>query len=235
MKPPFLLLLLFFSSALLGSERATLGVILFPPNVLIDEVTGECRGHGIQTTREILAEYSIEIDVICAPPVRIYRLLENAEIDFTINIKSTKGLPEDVTFIDKPYRILQLKLYSHLDRKNGKDVAAVRGFDYQGFRNKLIQQEYRFFDLPNSISSIQVFLKKRIPHLISYGGPYGYYIRDKKLKVSDAITSTHLYSVPTHYTITNKSPHLKALIAAFDLYADTYQVEYFKQKKLVNK
>ncbi|MFT6990583.1 MAG: hypothetical protein ACJASL_002561, partial [Paraglaciecola sp.] len=52
-----------------------------------------------------------------------------------------------------------------------KTVAAIRGFSYHGFRTKLTTQGYDFFDLPTSISAIQLFLKKRSSHLISYRSP----------------------------------------------------------------
>ena len=57
----------------------TMGVVLFPPDVTIDEKTKECVGSAITTTRELLLEYGFKLHVVCAPAQRIIRLLQNKE------------------------------------------------------------------------------------------------------------------------------------------------------------
>jgi polar amino acid transport system substrate-binding protein len=153
---------------------------VFPPDSRLDEVTQKCIGAFIDVTEKIMAEYTIKLDVICAPPIRIYKLLENADIDFTINIESTEALPDDHVFVETPYQTLYLDLYTHNKLTSIKEVAAIRGFGYHGYRNKMLANGYTFFDLPTSISAIQVFLKKRSRHLISYRAPVDYYINEKK-------------------------------------------------------
>jgi polar amino acid transport system substrate-binding protein len=219
---------LLFHAATTASNKPVFGVLLFPPSVFIDEETGICMGEVISLTRKILDEQSIPIDIICAPPSRLYRMLENEQIDFTMNIKSTKSLPDDIVFIETPYSTLQLNQYSHINREAEKYVAATRGFDYQGYRDVLTEKKYNFIDLPNSISAIQVFLKKRSAHLLSFKRPFDFYIKDKQLKISDTIITTTLFAVPTFYGINNASPHLDKLSMAFNHYADKHDVKYFK-------
>ncbi|MFT6990584.1 MAG: polar amino acid transport system substrate-binding protein [Paraglaciecola sp.] len=67
-------------------------------------------GRFISITKKVLAEYDINVDVVCAPPVRIYRFLKSTDVDFTINIKSTQALPKDIVFVDTPFNTLNLDL-----------------------------------------------------------------------------------------------------------------------------
>jgi polar amino acid transport system substrate-binding protein len=207
-----------------------LGILAFPPHSKLDELTNECEGPYITITKKMLAEYNINIDVVCAPPIRIYRLLENAGVDFTINVKSTQALPKDIVFVDTPFSILNLDLYTHKNNQSQKSVAAIRGFSYHGFRTKLMTQGYDFFDLPNSISAIQLFLKKRTSHLISYRSPVGYYIEEKKLNIKDGVSVVPLVDVPTYYAISSQSRHLEKLKFALDDYAAKNQLTLYDQQ-----
>jgi polar amino acid transport system substrate-binding protein len=222
-------LFLVLSSPISARGNVTLGILVFPPHSRIDDVTNECVGRFVNITEKILAEYSINLDVVCAPPIRIYRLLENADVDFTINIKSTKALPKDIVFVDTPFSTLRLDLYSHKNTQLKKSVAAIRGFSYHGYRDKLTTQGYQFFDLPDSISAIQLFLKNRTSHLISYRSPVDFYIEEKKLNVKDDVSVSPLLDVPTYYAISGQSTHLKKLQVAFDDYASKHQLTFFDE------
>ena len=223
----FLLLLL--STPISANNNVTLGILVFPPHSRLDELTNKCMGRFITITEKILAEYDINVDAICAPPIRIYRLLEHADVDITINIKSTKALPKDIVFVETPFSTLSLDLYSHKNAQSTKSIAAIRGFSYHGFRTKLTEQGYEFFDLPTSISAIQLFLKKRTSHLISYRSPVDYYVAEKNLKIEDDVTVLPLVTVPTYYGISGRSPHLEKIQAAFDDYASKHQLKFFDE------
>lgn len=210
-------------------DKVTLGILVFPPHSRIDEVTNECLGGFISITEKILAEYDTKVDVVCAPPIRIYRMLKNADVDFTINIKSTKALPEDMVFVETPFSTLKLDLYSHKNAPAMKSIAAIRGFSYHGFRTKLVDQGYEFFDLPSSTSAIQLFLKKRTSHLISYRAPVDYYIEENKLNIENDVSIVPLITVPTYYGISGQSPYLEKLKSAFDDYAAKHQITFFDQ------
>jgi polar amino acid transport system substrate-binding protein len=222
-------LLLFLSTSISAGNKVTFGILVFPPHSKLDELTNKCVGPFITITEKILAEYDINVDVVCAPPIRIYRLLENGDVDFTINIKSTKGLPKDIIFVDTPFSTLKLDLYTHNNANSMKSIAAIRGFGYQGFRTKLMAQGYEFFDLPTSTSAIQLFLKKRSSHLISYRSPVDYYIGEKKLNIKDGVSVLPLITVPTYYGIAGQSPHLEKLQAAFNDYASKQQFKFFDE------
>ena len=223
----FLFLLL--SISISAKEMVTLGTLVFPPHSRIDAQTNKCVGSFVTITRKILADYDIDVDVVCAPPIRIYRMLESADIDFTINIKSTKALPHDVVFVDTPFSILKLDLYQHKNALSTKSVAAIRGFSYHGFRDKLMLEGYEFFDLPTSISAIQLFLKKRSSHLITYRSPAEFYIKNKNLDIKGSVSILPLVDVPTYFAISGNSPHLEKLKVAFNGYAAKNQISFFGQ------
>ena len=210
-------------------EKVTLGILEFPPHSRIDEVTNECLGGFISITEQILAEYDLAVDVICAPPIRIYRMLNNGEVDFTINIKSTEALPKDVIFVETPLSTLKLELYSNNSIKSMRSIAAIRGFGYHGFRTTLIEQGYDFIDLPTSISAIKLFLKERSSHLISYRSPVDYYIKEKQLNINSDTSTKLLTTVPTYYAISAQSLHNKKLKSAFDDYASKHSLLFFDQ------
>ena len=226
----FVFLLLILSTPISAKVNVTLGILVFPPHSILDEVTNECVGSFISITEKILAEYAISVDVVCAPPIRLYRLLEHADVDFIINIKSTKALPKDIVFVDIPFNTLSLNLYTRKNGQSEKSVAAIRGFGYHGFRTKLTAQGYEFIDLPTSVSAIRLFLKKRSDHLISYRSPVDYYIQEKNLNIKDEVSILPLLEVPTYYGISGKSPHLEKLKAAFDDYASKHKLMFFDQK-----
>ena len=192
------MLLLLLSMSISARESVTLGTLVFPPHARIDELTNKCVGGFVTITKKILADYNLDVDVVCAPPIRIYRLLASADVDFTINIKSTKALPLDIVFVETPFSMLNLEFYTHKNTQAIKTVAAIRGFGYHGFRTKLIEEGYEFFDLPTSTAAIQLFLKKRSSHLISYRSPVESYITDKKLKIKGEMSTLPLIDVPTY-------------------------------------
>jgi polar amino acid transport system substrate-binding protein len=221
------LILLILSPTISAKHKVTLGVLVFPPHSQIEELTNECVGRFISITDEILAEYNIELDVVCAPPIRIYRMLRNADVDFTINIRSTKALPEDIVFVETAFSTLSLNLYAHKGSEPVKSIAAIRGFGYHGFRTKLLAQEYEFFDLPTSTSAIQLFLKERTTHLISYRSPVDYHIQKNKLNINSSVSVQPLIEVPTYYAISGKSPYLEILQAALDDYSTKHHLTFF--------
>ncbi|MFQ3189125.1 MAG: phage terminase large subunit [Paraglaciecola sp.] len=97
-----------------------------------------------------------------------------------------------------PFNTLKLDFYTHKNTEFNKSVAAIRGFSYHGFKASLTEQGYAFFNLPNSISALQLFLKKRTRHLISYRSPVEYYMDEKKLNIKDDVTVAHLLDVHTY-------------------------------------
>jgi hypothetical protein len=72
--------------------------------------------------------------------------------------------------------------------------------------------------LPINISAIQLFLKKRTSHFISYRSPVDYYIQEK-LNLKDNVIIESLEDMPTYYVISGQSPHLEKRQAAFNDYA----------------
>jgi len=222
-------LFIVLSTSISARENVTLGIPVFPPHSLIDELTNECVGGFVTATKKILAEHAINVDVVCAPPIRIYRLLKNAEVDFIINIKSTKALPKDIIFVETPFNTLYLALYTHKNSIEIKNVAAIRGFGYHGFRDKLMGDGYDFFDLPTSTSAIQLFLKKRSSHLISYRSPVEYHIKENNLDIEYGVSVLPLLDVRTYYAISAKSAHLGKLQTALEDYASKHQLTFFDQ------
>ena len=187
-----------------------MGVILFPSDVTLDEKTEECVGKNITATRELLLKYDIRGHVLCVPPSKLIRMIENAEVDFTISIKSNEAMTKHVVFSDIPFRKVILNIYTHNQSNQRKIISAVRGFDYQGQRQKISQKGFEFINFPNTISAIPVFLKGRSDYMLSYESPVQNYLLTNNIttKVSDSITP--LLEIGTYYGIAKGSVRQEA-------------------------
>lgn len=221
-----------FSCITKAADRPTIGLLLMSPYTVYDEKTNLCKSEALKVTKKILLAYSMDLSAICAPPVRIYQLMQNGELDFTINIKSTKSLNENTLFVDTPYRILQLNLYTHKELSSRKEIASVRGFNYEGHRNNFQEDGFKFIDVPDSLSSIKIFLRKRTSHLISYEAPIIHYLNENKKVLGSDITISPIVSVTSHYAISHTSPYKEKLLSIFVDYAKEHNVSTFSDLKL---
>ena len=210
-----------------AEAELTMGVVLFPPDVTIDEKTKECVGSAITATRDLLFEFGVKVHVVCAPPQRIIRLLQNKEIDFTISVRSDEILSKHVVYSEIPFRKVKVNLYIRNELKQFKTISAVRGFEYQGYREKFSQEGMEFIDLPNSVSAIQFFLKGRSEAMISYEAPVQSYMKTNQIVMQDTYTITVLQEANLYYSVAKHSPHLNELLHAFRDYAVKHQAQHY--------
>lgn len=214
-----------------ANDVVTMGGHYFPPYMVSDEAGDNCGGEAVDMTRKILAEVNIDMQLVCASPARIFRLLMSGEVDFTINIKSTRALSEGVEFVDPPYTQLKLMLYENSlvgQDEFDKTVAAIRGFDYHGFRQNLSEQGFRFIDMPDSISAVKMFLAGRSSGLISYEAPYDYYLSTHSWLHPNKGSAALLTSVDSHYVISAQSLIKERLKQALINYADKHHLQYYQ-------
>lgn len=214
-------------SSVQAETELTMGVVVFPPDVILDEKTKECVGSNITLTRELLLEYGIKFHVVCAPPQRIIRLLQSGGIDFTISIKSVEAINKHVVYSDIPVRKIRLNLYSHNESNNSQTISSVRGFEYQGYRKKFSEQGLEFIDLPNIDSAIQVFLKGRSEAMISYESPVQNYMDTNNIARLNTYSITPLLEIDAYYSVAKRSPHRKELIEAFRGYSVKHKAQNF--------
>jgi polar amino acid transport system substrate-binding protein len=238
-----ILLSLLFINPLCAEEAVTInfGVAVFKPYSSIDESTGRCVGIGFDATKQLLKTYNIEINPSCASPARIYRSLSNGKVDLSLNIKSTLAVQDNVTFTTIPFDALILNFHTNPDINNvNNKIAAIRGYDYHGFRDSLIQKGFEFVDVSNVEDAIRIFANKRTKYLLSYEGPLKAYVESKdesnnkiELLTLNNAKSELLIAIPTHYAISKKSPHHDILVKVFNELdkktADqTYHIDAFK-------
>jgi len=217
-----LVLTILFSNFLSAKETLTInfGTAIFKPYSSINETTGECAGISFDATKKLLQTYPFEIEISCAAPARIYRSLSSGKIDLSLNIKSTTALQDKVTFTAIPFDALMLNFYTNRDKNQvDKRIAAIRGYDYNGYRKQLIEQGFTFVDVSNSEDAIRIFANKRTKYLLSYKGPFEDYTANQKSQ-NELLTLTNahtklLVSVPTYFIISKASLHYDALVKAF--------------------
>ena len=223
----YIFMLLIWQQSYAEQQSVTLGASLFPPSAYIDKNTGKCVGENIDVTRKILSHYDIKLEVVCTLPARMYRLVKNSEVDFTVNVKSTRALSPYVEFIEPPLKKLVVNLYHYGTNNKLKTVSAVRGFDYNGSRQKLIDQNYRFVDLPTPESALQLFLKRRIDALISYQSNVVHLKQQNAIEFPKEVTVTPLINVNAYYGIAKGSAHFDLLQYVLNDYARKHNLEYF--------
>jgi polar amino acid transport system substrate-binding protein len=214
-----------------GQKSVTLGASLFPPSAYIDKSTGKCVGENIDVTSKILAHYNIKLEVVCTLPARMYILVKNSEVDFTINPKSTKALSPYVKFVEPPFKKLVINLYRYDTNSEFKTISAILGFDYNGMRQKLVDQNYQFVDLPTAESALQLFLKRRSDALVSYQSNVDHLKRQNAIMFSKEITVTPLLEVNAYYGITKGSANFDLLWHVLNDYAEQHSLEYFVPQK----
>jgi len=206
-----------------------LGVHNFPPYFVMTS-QDQCEGSAVEQTRALLQTNDITVQVICATPARIYKMLQSGEVDLTINIKQTKALPDNISFIATPYARLSLVLLSHgaaVAREKTPSIASIRGFDYHGQRQILTDKGYQFIDLPDSISAVELFIKGRSSALITYEAPFNYYLQQNQLPFANNYQRQLLEHIDAFYVVANSSK-LKAYIEqTLQHHADTAQLSYF--------
>lgn len=219
-----------------------MGVHNFPPEFFMQQHNGEaarCGGPGVEQTANILATAQLTLEAVCVTPARMYLLLQNGEIDLSINIKSTKALQQTKPqqahrFATPAYMDLQLMLYSHGHSSNtpGNDsVAAIRGFDYLGQRQLLSARGFNFMDVSDATSAIELFLHFRTAHLISYSAPFDSYLAEKAHTVTPPAVnpatwqSSKLATVPAFYVISAKSPQRDLLLQTIENYAKVHRCQ----------
>lgn len=216
--------------ATLAAEPVLLkmGVHNFPPDLVVN-ADGSCGGPGVQLSQQIFADAGMQVEPVCITPARMFMLLDSGDIDFSINIKSTRKLSRQHLPVDPPYSKLQLVLYSHLHRSNAPrddSVAAIRAFDYQGQRQQLLQQGYIFIDLPDSVSASQFFLLHRSQHLLTYDRPFVAYLQAHQPDLLQTLQRKPIDSIDTFYILSAKSPHQTAMQQAIVTYASKHRCVY---------
>jgi polar amino acid transport system substrate-binding protein len=189
--------------------------------------TNECVGKAIDITRTILKTSGYQLKIICAPAARIYKMMEQGKVDFTINVKSTRQLQPHTTFIEPLFTVLNLQLYSYA-QKEPLTIAAIRGFDYLGHRQRLETKGYIFSDLATAEDAITMFIRGRTRALITYERPFNNYLKHAlNNKLPDGISVSNLQSIGTYYGISKRSPIHDEIMNFFTSYISENQITEF--------
>jgi polar amino acid transport system substrate-binding protein len=224
------LLLSLNSPAGVGNE-IRLGVHNFPPYFVMTD-NDNCGGEAVELTRSLLQNDDITLTTVCATPARLYKMLKSGEVDLTINIKHTRALPDNVSFVATPYVQLSLVLLTHgaaVAREKLPTIAAIRGFDYHGQRQLLADKGYGFIDLPDSISAVEMFIKGRSSALLTYEAPFNHYLQQHGLPFAVHYKCQLLEHIDAFFVVSEQSAHKAYIDEKLSQHADKEQLSYFAQ------
>lgn len=231
-----LVLTLFMLPAVLADPIASpdkilrMGIHNFPPDFVVSADGKSCAGEGYLLAQRIFAEAGFKLKAVCTTPARMYLLLDQGEVDFSINIKTTAAISKKHSFVEPAYMPMQLMLYSHAlssTAPQDKTVAAIRSFDYLGQRQQLLQQGYQLVDMPDSISAIQLFLHQRTQHLISYQGPFVAYAAQQPTDVVD-LKQKKLAEIDAYFVVSAASADHQRIIEVVQQHAKQHSCSYLK-------
>ncbi|MEH8018112.1 transporter substrate-binding domain-containing protein [Rheinheimera muenzenbergensis] len=223
--------ILLLSHAVVQAAEIRLGVHNFPPYFVMQD-SNNCGGEAVELTRKLLQTDNIKVTAVCATPARLYKLLQSGDVDLTINIKHTKALPDNVSFIAPPFVQLSLVLLTHgaaVAREKQPTIAAIRGFDYHGQRQILTEKGYTFIDLPDSISAVEMFIKGRSSALLTYDAPFDYYLKQHQLPFARNYQCQLLEQLDAFYVMSEQSAAKSYISDKLSQYARKAQLSYFTQ------
>ena len=224
-----LCLTLLVSAYAYSAVEIRLGVHNFPPYFVMTD-NANCSGEAVELSRRLLQSDDIKLTTVCATPARLYKMLQSGEVDLTINIKQTKALPDNVSFVATPYVQLSLVLLTHgaaVAREKQPTIAAIRGFDYHGQRQLLSEKGYSFIDLPDSISAVEMFIKGRSSALLTYEAPFNHYLQQYDLPFAAHYQCQLLEHIDAYFVVSEQSAHKTYISEKLTQHANSEQLSYF--------
>ncbi len=152
------------------------GLIEFPP-LSTGQGSRSCKGAATETLHRIFALTRYKLTIYCSSPSRVYRDFNAGSIDLTINVKTTEALSKNALYSEHPFTTLTVSLYDKTTRTiDTNKISSVRFYSYHNMRSELEEKGYKFFDLNNTQESIAVFIRENDYKLVSYSGPFWYYL-----------------------------------------------------------
>jgi len=205
------------------------GIVAFPPLSIIDPNTSACTGVAIDKLTAILRKKNLSLAGICAPAARVYKLIDSGEVDLTINVKSTEALKDSVNFFPVPFVTLTLVLVTNPAVDNSF-VAAIRGFDYHGYRDQLSYDGLQLLDVPSANDATHLFIRGRTKYLITYLRPFNEFVLSSSMKPPPDTTIEKLIDIDTFVGISRYSKRQELIYQALQAYIDETGAKMFIEK-----
>lgn len=202
------------------------GIVAFPPLSIIDPNTSSCTGIAIDKLKAILEKKRLTLGGICAPAARVYKLIDAGEVDLTINVKSTEALKDSVNFFPVPFVTLTLVLVTNPSVDNNF-VAAIRGFDYHGYRDQLSYDGLQLLDVPSANDATHLFMRGRTKYLITYLRPFNEFVLSSSVKPTPDATIEKLIDIDTFVGISRYSKRQGLIYEALQAYIDESGAKMF--------
>lgn len=193
----------------------------FPPYSYIDRYSKKCIGSLVKELEQLIDTLGYHVDSFCAPSARIYQMIDNGQVDLTINTKTTKLLKGNVTFLPLKMTNFSLSLYQSIEADDVKVIAGVRGYSYGGKRQEFIDDGFVFIDFPDTESSTRFFLTGRAKYLMAYDEPFNFYVNSREMLPKIAYRKSLLSSEGAYIAVSTKSDLHDALVTQFSSLAET--------------
>lgn len=190
----------------------------FPPYSYIDHRSKKCVGRLFDEIEPILREIGYKIKAVCAPPARLYHMMDLGHIGLTVNLKTTSQLNEHVTFSSQKISEISLSLYRATNDNKTKVIAGVRGYGYGGKRQLFIDDGFVFIDFPDTASAARFFLSGRVGYLMAYDEPFDFYVNRREFISKVAYQKSILSVEESFIAISNRSAAYERLVSELSDY-----------------
>lgn len=151
----------------------------YPPLAYLDE-NGEAAGRVIDMTNRIAAQSALKLDWKIYPIKRIYKGLQNGEIDIWPGSQAIPALRD--TTLETPSIGIEITLCAFslegtppldtLEDLSRSQLVLIRGFTYRAQLDGILQQSVRRpIVAPDHSAAMQLLEKGRADYLISYNDP----------------------------------------------------------------
>ncbi len=208
-------------------KKITIGLVIFTSLTLQESDNGDCSGPAVRISSTLFTQAGFDADIYCAPAARLYTLIKEGKVDVTINVNSTSAIKQHVDFHHIPFAKLKVALLTNLSLAELNTVSAIRGFDYHGVRNKLLEQDFTFVDLPDGNDAVRVFLRGRTGGLLTYMRPYRYLIARSTLPIPENIHIEEMLEIETYYGVSKSSRWHDDILSALNTYTEKNNISRF--------
>lgn len=225
----WLALIIHADDALPQTIPVRMGIHNFPPDFSVSKDGNQCGGRAVEVLDHILLPQGYEIVPVCTTPARMYRLLDTGDIDLSISTITNKLISKTHSFLLPPYLELELVLYSHSPATGAPQdntVAAIRGFDYQDMRGQMLKNGYKFIDMPDAISAVNFFMHQRSAHLLTYQGPFLYFMQHNNPEALTKFEYKSLIKIDIQVVVSARSRYRSQVIKMLSNYTELHKCRY---------
>lgn len=217
----WLALLVSHSSAATEPRTLDAGYLDFPPFKYTDD-QGQAAGPWVTITETLAHEAGFRLNWIELPISRVYRALQQGELDLWPGIAAIPELQPHVLESEATPLVLSLSAFHTADQPGvdsiqalqGQELILIRGFTYLGWLDSLVDDgQTSVSRAPNHDAALQMLQMERGNYLVDYDEPA---LATQRAADVDAIVQSPLIQVRGSFIVSRYSDEADAIVESLD-------------------